>query len=117
MNDMMKNILLWLVIAAVLLTVFNNFNTPAETNRISYSEFVKEVQSGQIAKVTVDGYIISGNRTSGDSFDTVRPAASDPKIMDDLLTIMAQYKSDFGSGQCLSLDHFENVPELGFLGA
>ena len=83
---MMKNILLWLVIAAVLLTVFNNFNTPAETNRISYSEFVKEVQSGQIAKVTVDGYIISGNRTSGGTFDTVRPAASDPKIMDDLLS-------------------------------
>ena len=82
---MLKNILLWLVIAAVLLTVFNNFNTPAETNRISYSEFVKEVQDGRIAKVTVDGYIISGNRTSGDTFDTVRPAAADPKIMDDLL--------------------------------
>ncbi len=83
---MLKNILLWLVIAAVLLTVFNNFNTTSDTNRISYSEFVKEVQDGRIAKVVVDGYTISGSRTSGDTFDTVRPAAADPKIMDDLLS-------------------------------
>ncbi|MCV2401564.1 ATP-dependent zinc metalloprotease FtsH [Marinomonas sp. C2222] len=83
---MLKNILLWLVIAAVLLTVFNNFNTSTDTNRISYSEFVKEVQDGRVAKVTVDGYIISGTRIGGDSFDTVRPAAADPKIMDDLLS-------------------------------
>ena len=86
MNDMMKNILLWLVIAAVLLTVFNNFNTTPDTNRISYSEFVKEVQEGRVAKVIVDGYTISGSRTNGATFDTVRPAASDPKIMDDLLS-------------------------------
>ncbi|GAB3480636.1 ATP-dependent zinc metalloprotease FtsH [Marinomonas epiphytica] len=85
MNDMLKNILLWLVIAAVLLTVFNNFNTTPDTNRITYSDFVKEVQDGRIAKVVVDGYTISGSRTNGDTFDTVRPAAADPKIMDDLL--------------------------------
>ena len=86
MNDMLKNILLWLVIAAVLLTVFNNFNTSAETNRISYSEFVQEVHDGRIAKVVIEGYTISGSRSSGDSFETVRPAAADPKIMDDLLS-------------------------------
>ncbi|WP_139084487.1 ATP-dependent zinc metalloprotease FtsH [Marinomonas gallaica] len=83
---MLKNILLWLVIAAVLLTVFNNFNTSAETNRISYSEFVQEVHDGRIAKVVIEGYTISGSRSSGDSFETVRPAAADPKIMDDLLS-------------------------------
>ena len=86
MNDMLKNILLWLVIAAVLLTVFNNFNTTPETNRITYSEFVKEVHDGRIARAVVDGYTISGSRTGGDSFETVRPAAADPKIMDDLLS-------------------------------
>ncbi|WP_156489030.1 ATP-dependent zinc metalloprotease FtsH [Marinomonas gallaica] len=83
---MLKNILLWLVIAAVLLTVFNNFNTSTETNRISYSEFVQEVHDGRIAKVVIEGYTISGSRSSGDSFETVRPAAADPKIMDDLLS-------------------------------
>jgi cell division protease FtsH len=36
--------------------------------------------------VVVDGYIISGTRTGGDRFETVRPAAADPKIMDDLLS-------------------------------
>ncbi|WP_235889971.1 ATP-dependent zinc metalloprotease FtsH [Maribrevibacterium harenarium] len=86
MNDMLKNILLWLVIAAVLLTVFNNFNTTSDMNRISYSEFVQEVHEGRIARVVIDGYTISGSRTSGDGFETVRPAAADPKIMDDLLS-------------------------------
>lgn len=85
MNDMLKNILLWLVIAAVLLTVFNNFNTSADTNRISYSEFVKEVNDGQVAKVVISGLTINGTRSSGESFETIRPAADDPKMMDDLL--------------------------------
>ncbi|SBS27867.1 ATP-dependent zinc metalloprotease FtsH [Marinomonas spartinae] len=86
MNDMLKNILLWLVIAAVLLTVFNNFDSSSDTNRISYSEFVKEVNDGQIAKVVISGYTINGTRSNGESFETVRPAAQDPKMMDDLLS-------------------------------
>lgn len=83
---MLKNILLWLVIAAVLLTVFNNFNTTPEANRMTYSAFVNEVQDGRIARVVIEGYTISGTDTNGEPFETVRPAAADPKIMDDLLS-------------------------------
>ena len=85
MNDMARNLVLWLVIAAVLLTVFNNFSTETESGRLSYSDFVAEVQSGRIERVTVDGYTIEGVRQNGDRFETVRPAIADPKLIDDLL--------------------------------
>ncbi len=85
MNDMARNLVLWLVIAAVLLTIFNNFSTESETGRLSYSDFVAEVQSGRIERVTVDGFTIDGVRQNGDRFETVRPAISDPKLIDDLL--------------------------------
>ncbi|MEC8428892.1 MAG: ATP-dependent metallopeptidase FtsH/Yme1/Tma family protein, partial [Pseudomonadota bacterium] len=62
MNDMAKNLVLWLVIAAVLLTVFNNFNPQSSQESLTYSEFVKEVQSDQIREVTIDGLIIVGMR-------------------------------------------------------
>ncbi len=85
MNDMAKNLVLWLVIAAVLLTVFNNFNDAAETNRLSYSDFVTEVQDDRVSKVVIDGFIIMGERSNGERFETVRPALEDPKLVDDLL--------------------------------
>jgi len=85
LNDMARNLVLWLVIAAVLLTIFNNFSTESETGRLSYSDFVAEVQSGRIERVTVDGFTIDGVRQNGDRFETVRPAISDPKLIDDLL--------------------------------
>ena len=85
MNDMAKNLVLWLVIAAVLLTVFNNFNDAAEPNRLSYSDFVTEVQDGRVSKVVIDGYTIVGERSGGERFETVRPALEDPKLVDDLL--------------------------------
>ncbi|MFT7179354.1 MAG: cell division protease FtsH, partial [Oceanospirillaceae bacterium] len=81
-----KNLVLWLIIAAVLLTVFNNFSQEAAPNRVSYSEFVKAVQSDQVRNVEVDGIIISGKYANGTSFEVVRPALSDPKLVDDLLT-------------------------------
>ena len=85
MNDMAKNLVLWLVIAAVLLTVFNNFNTEPESKGLNYSEFVSEVQSGRVAKVVIDGYTIQGIRRNGERFETVRPALQDPKLVDDLI--------------------------------
>lgn len=86
MNDMAKNLVLWLVIAAVLLTVFNNFNDVAETSRLSYSDFVTEVQGDRVSKVIVDGYTIVGERINGERFETIRPAMEDPKLVDDLLS-------------------------------
>ncbi|SEM01982.1 ATP-dependent zinc metalloprotease FtsH [Halomonas daqiaonensis] len=85
MNDMAKNLILWLVIAAVLLTVFNNFSVDSSPQAMNYSQFVQQVQNEQIRNVTIDGYTITGERTDGSQFRTIRPAAEDPKLMDDLL--------------------------------
>ena len=62
MNDMVKNLFLWLIIAIVLVSVFSNFgprHTSAE--KLSYSEFLKEVDHGQVNTVTIeDNKIIRG---------------------------------------------------------
>ena len=85
MNDMAKNLILWLVIAAVLLTVFNNFSVEDSPQTMNYSQFIEQVQNEQVASVTIDGYTIAGQRSDGSEFQTIRPAAEDPKLMDDLL--------------------------------
>ena len=86
MNNMAKNMLLWLAIAAVLLSVFNNFNTQGQKEQLGYSAFIQEVQNNRLSKVVVDGLTITAERTDGSSFETVRPMVEDPKLMDDLLT-------------------------------
>ena len=85
MNNMAKNLLLWLLIAAVLLSVFNNFNLRSSTERVGYSEFINEVQTDRLSKVLVDGLTITAQRKDGSSFETIRPMVEDPKLMDDLL--------------------------------
>ena len=50
MNDMGKNLLLWLIIAAVLLTVFNNFSVRPQPEEITYSSFISEVQQDQVQR-------------------------------------------------------------------
>src|SRR5690554_1679158 len=82
---MAKNLVLWLVIAAVLLTVFNNFSADSDAGKLTYSDFVSEVQAGRVSKVTIDGFTIIGQRSNGERFETVRPAVQDPKLIDDLL--------------------------------
>ena len=85
LNDMVKNLLLWLVIAAVLLSVFNNFNMQSPTDEVGYSDFIQEIQRDQVKKVVVDGLTISGERYDGSLFETIRPMVEDPKLIDDLL--------------------------------
>ena len=45
LNNMAKNLLLWLVIAAVLLSVFNNFSMQGATPQLGYSDFIEEVNT------------------------------------------------------------------------
>ncbi|MDO6443217.1 MULTISPECIES: ATP-dependent zinc metalloprotease FtsH [unclassified Marinobacter] len=85
MNDMAKNLVLWLIIAAVLLMVFQNFSPTTSGQQVNYSQFVEMVQQGQINKVTIDGLEIQGTRGDGSQFETIRPQVADNKLMDDLL--------------------------------
>ena len=84
MSDMGKNLLLWLIIAAVLLTVFNNFNVKPEPETLSYSNFIQQVRSDEVLQVEIDGLIIDGMRRSGEAFQVVRPGIDDQKLLDDL---------------------------------
>ena len=83
---MAKNLLLWLVIAAVLLSVFNNFSMRGATEQVGYSEFIQEVENDRLRKVVVDGLTITAERFDGSNFETIRPMVEDPKLMDDLLS-------------------------------
>ena len=82
---MAKNLVLWLIIAAVLLMVFQNFTPATSGQPVNYSQFVEMVQDGQVRQVTIDGLEIQGTRGDGSQFKTVRPQVPDNKLMDDLL--------------------------------
>ena len=85
MNDMAKNLILWLIIAAVLVTVMNNFSSPSEPQTLNYSDFIQQVKDGKVERVTVDGYVITGKRQDGDTFKTIRPAIQDNGLIGDLV--------------------------------
>ena len=85
MNDMAKNLILWLIIAAVLVTVMNNFSSPNEPQTLNYSDFIQQVKDGKVERVAVDGYVITGKRTDGESFKTIRPAIQDNGLIGDLV--------------------------------
>ena len=85
MNDLVKNLLVWLVLAAILMSVFNSFTPKEVENEIIYSDFVTEVQNERVSSVAINGLIIEGTRLDGSSFKTVRPNVQDPGLMDDLL--------------------------------
>ncbi|WP_397449893.1 ATP-dependent zinc metalloprotease FtsH [Pseudomonas sp. NA-150] len=82
---MAKNLILWLIIAAVLVTVMNNFSSPNEPQTLNYSEFIQQVKDGKVEKVAVDGFVITGKRADGDTFKTVRPAIPDNGLIGDLV--------------------------------
>ncbi|MFP5430788.1 MAG: ATP-dependent zinc metalloprotease FtsH [Gammaproteobacteria bacterium] len=82
---MLKNLILWLVIAGVLVFVFSNFNQQQATKSLNYSEFVAAVENGDIKKVKIDGLNIVGERLNGDKFQTVRPPVQDNDLMPSLL--------------------------------
>ena len=85
MNDMAKNLILWLIIAAVLVTVMNNFSSPNEPQTLNYSDFIQQVKDGKVERVAVDGYVITGKRNDGDGFKTIRPAIQDNGLIGDLV--------------------------------
>ncbi|KTC96976.1 cell division protease ftsH [Legionella feeleii] len=79
MNDMVKNLFLWLIIAIVLVSVFSNFgprHTSAE--KLSYSQFLREVEQGTVNSVTIeDNKIIKGVTKNNHRFVTYMPMQDD----------------------------------------
>ncbi len=83
MNEMFKNILMWVVIAIVLMSVFNNFAPrKSASHHMEYSEFISQVNSGQVAEVNIQGRQIRGTSANGERFMTYNPG--DPGLIGDL---------------------------------
>jgi len=86
LNDLVKNLILWGVIAVILLSVFSNFSQQTgKSNSIAYSDFIQQVKDGMVQKVNIDGREITGDgRTSG-PFKTYSPETDNRSMIGDLL--------------------------------
>ena len=90
---MVKNVILWVVIAVVLMSVFNNFGARSarDDGSISYSQFIDSVKAGQVQQVIIDENTIKGRLQSGEKFSTYAP--EDPRLVDDLLANAVEIKA------------------------
>ncbi|AXE29176.1 cell division protein FtsH [Chromobacterium phragmitis] len=89
MNNIGKNIAIWVIIGLVLMTVFNQFNKRQDTqNQLEYSQFVSDVESGKVQSLTIEGHPLrgqwlKGKLTDGTAFSTFAPY--DPQLIEDLI--------------------------------
>ena len=85
MSDLLKNVLLWVVIAVILMTVFNNLGGQrTATDTIAYSDFLQSVNSGQVDKVRFDDAEITGLRDGGKPFTTYSPETDNSSLIGEL---------------------------------
>ncbi len=84
MNNLLKNLVIWLVIGLVLMTVFNQFNArqPAQAP-MEYSQFIEEVKAGRIAKVLIEGRVLKATTNEGKRVTSYSPG--DIWLVSDLL--------------------------------
>jgi ATP-dependent metalloprotease FtsH len=84
LNNLVKNLVIWLVIGLVLMTVFNQFNNRQTSQPpIPYSQFVEEVKSGRIQSVTMEGRLLKATTTDGKRVNSFSPG--DIWLINDLL--------------------------------
>lgn len=84
---MAKNLILWLVIAVVLMSVFQSFS-PGGSNeqQMDYTRFIQDVRQGQVREASVDrNGVIEGTKRSGEQFVTVIPGGYDRDLINDLV--------------------------------
>ena len=74
-----------MIIAGVLLTVFNNINRDPQADSIIYSQFVQELREGRVQAVDIQNLQITGYRSDGSRFRSIMPAIGDRGLMDELL--------------------------------
>jgi cell division protease FtsH len=84
-NDVAKNLILWVVIAVVLLSVFQNFGDRSSSGQtLIYSDFLTQVKQGQVSEVLIEGQNITGKMSSGTVFTTFSPETSNSALIGDL---------------------------------
>jgi cell division protease FtsH len=84
LNNLIKNVAIWLVIALVLMTVFNQFSARhQQQSTMEYSQFIDEVKQGTVSKVTIEGRVLRVQKSDGRKYTVYSP--SDPWLVSDLL--------------------------------
>jgi len=84
LNNIFKNIAIWVAVAMVLMAIFNLSGVKnSADNQIVYSQFIQEVKDGRIAKVQIDGRVLHGTTRDGKKFNSFAP--TDPWLVSDLL--------------------------------
>ena len=92
MNNMFKNLAIWLVIGIVLMTVFNQFNAhQAALSSMEYSEFLDEVKQGHIAKVVIQGRTLDATTVDGKKITSYSPG--DPWMVSDLIKYNVKFSA------------------------
>jgi len=85
LSDLVKNILLWLLIALVLMSIFSNVGTKQNTAaQIPYSEFIERVNRGDVKSVVIESRVIRGKDVDEGRFATYMPV-DDPQLINDLI--------------------------------
>lgn len=83
---MAKNLILWLVIAVVLMSVFQSFGPGDKTShQIDYTTFVREIGQDQIKEVRFNDREITVYKRDNARYVTYLPVVNDPKLLDDLI--------------------------------
>ena len=82
---MLKSILLWVVIALVMMMVFQNFGVRPVDTTIPYSQFILDVKTGKVQSVSIEGSTISGSLADGTRFNTYSPETSNDALIGTLL--------------------------------
>ncbi|QQF86807.1 ATP-dependent zinc metalloprotease FtsH [Histophilus somni] len=87
MNDMVKNIVLWIVVAVVMMTAYQSFSGNSSNNAIDYTTFISDVENNQVSatKFNEVGEIFV-TKKDGSKYTTVLPTPlEDRKLLDDLI--------------------------------
>ncbi|MEC9375072.1 MAG: ATP-dependent zinc metalloprotease FtsH [Pseudomonadota bacterium] len=118
MNEIAKNIILWIVIAVVLMSLFSNFSSgPRTSQTIQYSQFLTDIESGKIANVRFSGSEISGKLLTGNDFKTFSPETDNTAIIGLLQKHNVSFSGTEAEGQSLLLSLFLNAfPVLLLIG-
>ena len=80
MNNLARNIIIWLIFGAALIGLFNLFQSPSSgqpTDQLAYSDFVAEVEAQQINEVLIEGRNLRGENKNGRIITSVMPEGTD----------------------------------------
>jgi cell division protease FtsH len=82
MSNFGRNLALWVIIALLLVVLFNLFQpgaTHTAATQVAYSDFISEVNGGRVRNVVIQGHTVSGQLSDGRTFQTYTP--EDPSLV------------------------------------